>query len=245
MIDADLDLTIDRIVDGGLSPAQLREAAARLDAAPDGWKRCALAFVEAQCWTDALREPTRIPAAPPIAMAAPPRSRRVRPSLAAAAALGAFAMGWLTGGGPERRDERPIEPSIVRELREGEAPAEPGFTAAPGSAGASPSPYEVVAKNDEPEPPPAIREVARLRFATGPDGESTAEVPIFSGPGLDSDWLMNQPMPVSDYERAELERQGYALDQERRLVAMPLADGRQVVVPVDQVQLRYVGAVPL
>jgi hypothetical protein len=108
------------------------------------------------------------------------------------------------------------------------------------------APVETLAKVDEPdEPAPAIREVGRLRFATGPDGESTAEVPILAGPGLDSEWLMNQPMPVSDDERAELERQGYALDQERRLVAMPLADGRQVVVPVDQVQLRYVGAVSL
>ena len=56
---------------------------------------------------------------------------------------------------------------------------------------------------------------------------------------------MSQPMPVSDRERAELERQGYALDQERKLVAMPLADGRQIVVPVDQVRLRYVGSEPL
>ena len=227
MIDAGLDEVIDRIVDGGLSPSQLREAATRIDAAPDGWKRCALAFVEVQCWTDALREPGRPHVAAPIALAPPHRSRRVRPSLAAAAVLGAFAMGWLTGARPEPRDERPEPPTIARSKTRNE-----------------PS----VAKIDEPDPtPPAptIREVARLQFATDPDGESTAEVPILAGPGLDPEWLMNQPMPVSDYERAELERRGYALDQERELIAMPLADGGQVVIPVDQVQLRYVGAVPL
>jgi hypothetical protein len=229
MIDADLDLTIDRIVDGGLSPARLREAAARLDAVPDGWKQCALAFLEAQSWADALREPSRPRVAPPAPPAPAPRSRRVRPSLAAAAALGAFAMGGLTGARPERPGERPQPPPIVQ-ARTLDEPT--------------------VARIDEPdpipeEPPPAIREVARLRIATGPHGESTAEVPILAGPGLDSDWLMNQPMPVSEDERAELERQGFALDQERELVAMPLGDGRRVVVPVDQVQLRYVGAVPL
>ncbi|MDR3621258.1 MAG: hypothetical protein P4L85_18040 [Paludisphaera borealis] len=226
MIDADLDLTIDRIVDGGLSPAQLRNALHRLDAEPDGWKRCALAFLEAQTWGDVLREPIRPQPSLKIVPAPTARSKRVRPTLAAAAALVAFAMGWMAGG----RDERPIVPAPTLATHD--------------------EPVETVAKVDapdppQPDPPPAIREVARLRLATGPDGESTADVPILAGPGLDSQWLMNQPMPVSDRERAALERQGYALDQERELVAMPLADGRQVVVPVDQVRLRYVGTQPL
>ncbi|APW61975.1 hypothetical protein [Paludisphaera borealis] len=226
MIDADLDLTIDRIVDGGLSPAQLRDALHRLDAEPDGWKRCALAFLEAQTWGDVLREPSRPQTSLKIGPAPTARSKRVRTTLAAAAALVAFGMGWLTGG----RDERPIVPAPTLVAHD--------------------EPVETVAKADEPEaarpdPPPAIREVARLRFATGSADAPTADVPILAGPGLDSQWLMNQPMPVSDRERAALERQGYALDQERELVAMPLADGRQVVVPVDQVRLRYVGSEPL
>lgn len=231
MIDADLDLTIDRIVDGGLSPAQLREATARLDAEPDAWKRCALAFLEAQCWTDALREPSRPPAVLPIPIAPPRRSRRFRPALAASAALVAFAMGWLIGARPDRDDEQPIGPPPVVQSETHDEPA------------------EAVAKVDEPEPPrpepSEIREVGRFRFATGSSESPTADVPILAGPGLDPQWLMNQPMPVSDRERTELERQGYALDQERKLVAMPLADGRQVVVPVDQVSIRYVGTEPL
>jgi hypothetical protein len=228
MIDADLDRIIDRIVDGGLSPAQLRDALPRLDAVPDGWKRCALAFLEAQAWSDVLREPSRPQTSLKTVPAPTARSNRVRPTLAAAAALVAFAMGWMIGGRPDRRDERPAPAPVVQSETHDE-------------------PAEAVAKVDEPEatrpnPPPVIREVARLRLTTGPDGESTADVPILAGPGLDSEWLMRQPMPVSDRERADLERQGYALDQERKLVAMPLADGRQVVVPVDQVRLRYVGA---
>src|SRR5439155_5244460 len=46
---------IDRIVDGALTPGQLRAAIDRLDHEPDGWKRCAVAFLEAQCWGEALR----------------------------------------------------------------------------------------------------------------------------------------------------------------------------------------------
>ena len=51
---------IDRIVDGGLTPAQLRHAVGELDLAPDGWRRCALAFLEAQYWSEAFREPGEI-----------------------------------------------------------------------------------------------------------------------------------------------------------------------------------------
>jgi hypothetical protein len=223
MIDADIERTIDRIVDGGLSPAQLREATARLDATPDGWKRCALAFLEAQCWTETLREPSRPQTAATITITSPPpRFRRLGPALAAAVALAAFATGWFSG----RVDRHEQQPTIAA------APSAP-----------EPSPIAPPVEPDEPTPP-AIREVARLRVATGPDAP-IADVPILDGPGLDPNWLMRQPMPVSDQQQAALERQGYSLDQQRRLVAMPLADGRHVVVPVDQVQIRYVGTDPL
>ena len=49
------DDLIDQIVDGVLAPSQLRDAIDCLDRDPDGWKRCALAFLEAQCWRESLR----------------------------------------------------------------------------------------------------------------------------------------------------------------------------------------------
>src|SRR5262245_4087716 len=42
------ELSFDRLVDGELSPAEYRDLLAGLDAAPEGWKRLALAFLEAQ-----------------------------------------------------------------------------------------------------------------------------------------------------------------------------------------------------
>jgi hypothetical protein len=233
MRDADLDRTIDRLVDGGFSPAQLREAVARLDAAPDGWRRCALAFLEAQCWGDALREQgPALPApklAEPLPPAPPARLRLVRPALAAAAVLAAFMLGRATGGQADRRDGPPTAPLVAQA-----APVEPAGNDA------------TLDESDAALPgPPPIRQVASLRLPSGSPDAPGADIPILAGPGLDPDWLMRQPMPVSDYERAALERRGYELDQERRLVAMPLDDGRRVVVPVDQVRLRYVGTEPL
>ena len=45
---------IDLLVDGEL-PAEARRALlSRLDASPDGWRRCALAFLEAQAWRESF-----------------------------------------------------------------------------------------------------------------------------------------------------------------------------------------------
>ena len=44
-----------RRVSGGLSPAQLRRAVRELDSTPDGWRQCALSFIEAQAWGEAFR----------------------------------------------------------------------------------------------------------------------------------------------------------------------------------------------
>ena len=58
---------------------------------------------------------------------------------------------------------------------------------------------------------------------------------------LDEGWLRNLPgeLPV-DLLQA-LERTGHSVQRSRRLVPMPLEDGRRVVVPVDQFDVHYVG----
>jgi hypothetical protein len=46
---------LDRLVDGEMSADQRQRAIAALEACPDGWRRCALAFLEAQSWRGDLR----------------------------------------------------------------------------------------------------------------------------------------------------------------------------------------------
>jgi hypothetical protein len=86
---------IDLLIDGELSPEARRALLARLDASPDGWRRCALAFLEAQAWRESFSEAaSEAPAAPPI-VAIRPRRLHVAPWLArAAVVLAAFAVGW-------------------------------------------------------------------------------------------------------------------------------------------------------
>ena len=87
-----------------------------------------------------------------------------------------------------------------------------------------------------------VRWVGRLRVGNARTG---AEVPILAGPGITEQWLRDQPPPLNEHREVALQRQGYQVDQRRRLITTTLADGRRVTVPIDQVQIRYTGNDPL
>src|SRR5689334_12402860 len=101
------DPLIDRLVDGDLDSEARRALLLRLDAEPDGWRRCALAFLEAQCWRESLG-PTAREAAPGPSAAIRPARRRPDParwSAVAAGLLAAFVLGWAAGGRGADRPE--------------------------------------------------------------------------------------------------------------------------------------------
>jgi hypothetical protein len=250
---------IDRLVDGGLTPAQLRLAIDELDRAPDGWRRCALAFLEAQCWSESFRhldqtvangygplaagsfgDRPAISVSSPIPIASPPRRRWIGVALAAGVSLVAFSLGWLghslrSGVLGERPPETPIVATSEPLATDGGGPpATDGSSGLPDPGSIATLPAARL---------PTIREVARLRVGSGdPDA---AEVPLLAGPGISPRWLLEQPPPISEHGRAAWRRRGYQLEQHRRLVSIPLGDGRRAAVPIDQVQVRYVGQDPL
>ena len=252
LIDDDL---IDRIVDGALTPAQLRAAIDRLDRQPEGWKRCALAFLEAQCWGEAFRAldesagSHRAIGSPVLPTAVGPKVRSIvrwrRRVMAAGVAAASFVLGWMLH--PERPSAPIVEPTrpIVRAIPIAHDASQPP----PGTPGVvDPSrPTDDLARalRDDRSPPisrDAIVAVARLRI--GADGE-TAEVPILAGPGIDEEWLREQPSPLTEYGQALWQRRGYQVDQSRRILTTTLADGRLVTVPIDQVEFHYTGNNPL
>jgi hypothetical protein len=256
---------IDRIVDGSLSPAELRRALESLEHTPDGWKRCTLAFLEAQCWREALgalgapaemRAGGRSWAALGAAVPVPRPPRRWLRGLAAAAAMAlSFTVGWLSHpkhAGSSRSADAPARVPVdsARQAQQQEQVAERAQQGLHADASATTGdPYGPAL----PVPPPrhngtppvlgqVVQTVARLRI--GPEGAGT-EVPILAGPGLDDGWLQAQPPPLSEYDEAVLARHGYRVDQRRRLLSATLADGRRVTVPIDQVQIVYTGNNPL
>src|SRR5262249_27157750 len=103
----------DRLVDGELDAVGRRELLKALDDQPGGWRRCALAFLEAQAWRSDLRGAVCESLAVTAPLTRPiPRShsRAVRvgqAGLIAAALVVAFGAGWLVRPGEGRR---PVDP---------------------------------------------------------------------------------------------------------------------------------------
>lgn len=100
------DGVLDRLVDGELSPDERRQVLLALEAEPNGWRRCALAFVEAQSWGATMRSMLDPPPSKggdrggtiELASSVEPRSSansRLGTLLAIAASIAvAFGLGW-------------------------------------------------------------------------------------------------------------------------------------------------------
>jgi hypothetical protein len=168
---------IDRLVDGELDESERREAILALGSSPDGWRRCALAFLEAQEWTraaqswtvpDVVEPPSRL-----VSAKRPPNRRRS--SIAAVWITLAFIAGFAARGRP------PVEPL------------------------------------------PAV-------------GPTTPPVHLAEPSTVDP-----EPAAISAYVRSEWERRGYLIEQTRRLISMELDSGAKLSVPLDAVEIRYVG----
>jgi hypothetical protein len=192
------DRLIDRLVDGALSDAERRRVLNRLDAEPDGWRRCALAFLEAQSWSEALGPLVTRESAVRVVPVQERRRfgvlRRMRSFAAIAAGLlAAFAVGWSVrgiqpAGAPDGAHGKPVNRVMVQ------AP--------------SPAVFEKPPVDPRPEP---------IRTSS----PSAAPLP---GPVVRA-W----------------ERRGYQVQRSQRQVSMQLQNGRRVAVPIDEVQLRFIG----
>jgi hypothetical protein len=169
---------LDRLVDGELDEAARAALLRQLDGEPGGWKRCALAFLEAQAWRQAISADAETSPAPRIIQPAPARFPVSRQLMAlAAAVVVAFGVGFVS------RDPAPVE-------------------------------------RHHPLAGGALTQALAVEGASQSPGVSPA---------------------VPESLRRQMERQGYRVDGDRKLVPVALEDGRKVTVPVDTVSLRYVG----
>ncbi|MDZ4685908.1 MAG: hypothetical protein SH850_12640 [Planctomycetaceae bacterium] len=200
------DRELDRLADGELSPAALRELFARLDRTDDGWKRTALALLESQ----ALRTTCRATIAPPPAVLQPMAKRsestqslrRGRRELfaAAAAVLVTCGLGLWT--------QQPV--------------VQDGTTMIQTAGNAL--------ETDDALPP---MDAVQMTFA-GADGEwsDPVTVPVIDAadPAAQA-WLTMRPT-IPDAMRESLAAQGRRVHEQQTWVPVDLADGRRGVVPV-------------
>lgn len=242
-------LMLDQLVDGELTDAERRRLLEQLDRTPGAWRLCALAFLEAQCWKEALGQ-----CAPPIAEAVPaalarPLAAPVRRlgrwgSLAALAAsvLLAGVLGWMAGSAGWPRSS----PSVVP------LAGQPGTIVPPAASQEArhrmvetvrwtpplPGPQGL----PDTEAPPSEDDLQTVTVRVpDPSGLVSREIalPVVPAQGVDPAWFRPTPLPPEMCEY--LRRQGYEIRQQRALVPAACNDGRCIVMPVDQVEIHYVG----
>lgn len=243
---------LDRLVDGELGDAERRQLLTTLDARADGWRRCALAFLEAQSWQRELRgfaapEKTaeKKNVTPVADVTAPPAVHLDRPVVEprasgwwnapaarlpwamAATFLVAFGLAWGIRA-PGVRDGG----MVVTNQPDLQVPTLPGSFMATDRTGRSVAPARASM------PPDSVR----LVMDDGTNGAREVELPI-EDTNADDTWLTSRQPIVPRELRQALERMGHRVDERRQFLPVQLNDGRQMVVPVDQVEFTPVSAV--
>ena len=222
------DTRFDRLVDGQLSEQQRHDLLAGLDDEQGGWRRCALAFLESQCWKQALGAIVResVPSVEPVAATRPPRSAwsgRLGTVLAMAASfMLAMWLGWWV-----QHDRVGLHGVLTDKGGIGELAQNIGLRPEPASRVDAPrSPWRTVTVS-----------------APGRNGEPgpTFNLSAVERDNIDEQWLRSVPPAIPEEVLQALNRTGHEIQQRRELVSAPLEDGRRLVVPVDRVEVHYVG----
>ena len=227
------DTRFDRLVDGQLSEQQRHDLLAGLDDEQGGWRRCALAFLESQCWKQALGAIAResLPAVEPATAPRPPRSAwpgRLGTVLAMAASfMLAIWLGWWV-----QRERIGLHDVLTDKGGIGELAQNIGLRPQLPQAESPP-------RGDAPRSP--WRTVTVSAPVQGGKSGPSFNLPAVERDNIDEQWLRDVPPAIPEKVRQALVRTGHEIQQRRELVSAPLKDGRRLVVPVDQVEVHYVG----
>lgn len=259
--DSDKQRLLDLLVDGELSEAQRREVLAWCQSEPDGWRRCALAFLDAQSWSNVLGQMAAgravtgrvanermvvqrgaagkpssddpLWAAPAAGASVVERQRAAQPHswFGSALALAASALVAFTVGLWARGGFSGGAWSDNRPLMASGEHQALSTVAERDGAGSG------ALSADRPEQGPR----GKVRLVVGGSAGAADEIqlPVVEGQSLGDDWLHGQPAMPLDVQQA-LERLGHRVRQQRQLVPFPLEDGRRVMVPVDQIDVQPV-----
>jgi len=221
-----LDEQIDLLVDDELSESQRSELLRRLEHLPDGWRRCALAFLEAQCWKKELgllaQTPQRMTAPAVPAQQKPGHAVRWGTLLAMAASfLVALGLGSLWRGARSDRSSLPGQVAAV--TAESQRPA-PAGTPAPAASRA-----------------PAWQMVTLATDRGQGSEDESIRLPAMERERIDDSWLQSIPQAIPPEVLRALKNTGHKVRQSRQLVPVQMQDGRRLIVPLGQVDLEYTG----
>jgi hypothetical protein len=233
---------IERLVDGELTASEERSLLAAIDFQPDGWRRCALAFLEARAWKGEFAEVTRgdsgrvngAPVAFPshaadqrtATSAAPLERARWTGGLAIAASIGlAFLLGIAVRGSWSGAARNQLAVA-TDEDGTGKASRGSGNSHAVGISA-----------------PAAVPPTITMTVVDNQGGiERQLEIPVVETDTFDPRWLQRPPSAIPRELASALRRNGHSVEEQRLYVPVRLDDGRQAIIPLDQAEVRFVGA---
>ncbi|MEX2138009.1 MAG: hypothetical protein WD894_02020 [Pirellulales bacterium] len=247
----------DRLVDGELSATEERALVAALDAQPDGWRRCAAAFLEARAWRSDLGA---------LASARRERINGTPTSLHALERCATGSASELIGGDcsasrggsstpPRRSHTLVIVASIAiafflgiaaqsQWASRGDA-ARDGIGGSPSGGGRPAGDIAVRDENSSNDDRGGTNTAARTLTMALVDGQGNVErqieVPVVEADGFDPRWLQMPPSVMPEHVVKALRRSGHTVDEQRLFVPVWLDDGRQAIVALDRAEVKYTG----
>ncbi len=233
---------LDKLVDGTLSEAERRQLLMSLDGQPDGWRRCALAFLEAQCWKEAFRGLDAPSSTSLKADTLPPADRLSDSGEATLASRTARRSPWRS----RAETLLAMAASFLVVLWLGSwaqrAWRGEGLPGSSGEVARTQPPRSIPVDQSQPRPiaTPAANPW-RVVTVSSPSNGRSVKLPAVERNRLDEQWLRSVGPAMPDEVLQALNRSGHQVEQRRELVPFPLPDGRRLVVPVDQVDVHYVG----
>lgn len=254
---------LDLLVDDELAEGERRRLLEVLQARPDGWRHCALAFLEAQSWKRQMRSMVSVspgdarPAlheASATVLSSPAESSDATPAAAGEAG------GGVTTATVELRPERlagvqgwrarwnstlAMAASFVLAFAlglMGRGIVSPRATnvVGPSAGGAHVALNQGDAQSTQLADDSEGEQWSNLTFQLAGDGDQPPrqlEVPVLASDKLDEDWLTSSPPAISEDIVRELHDRGHRVYQARSLLPVLLDDGREALFPVDDVQV--------
>lgn len=248
--DRQMAIQVDRLVCGELDESARQTLLAWLEADPVRWRVCGVAFLEAQIWSQVLENEPRLDApAATIARASaglvtpqPEVGRRAlwRQATIAAAIVIAFGLGLAyrdfsaprppaaetaAGGGPSIAHTTSTHSTSAHSISADPDRADPNEA----DRALATSPSSVPSKQD-----PVL---ASFNVETGSGSGRLTPIQIPVVPAANDASREREHSEIPEYVRQQWERRGYKVSLEKRFVFAKLADGQQVVVPVEQVRI--------
>jgi hypothetical protein len=213
------DLLLERLVDGELTDAEYRRLLAHLDQRPDGWRRCAMAFLEDQAWGRELSGARR-QLDEPVVKASP--KSRIRSAwnfggILAMACAASFLLAYFVATSVMQFQNSRVVPTSDLLTN-----AAPRGKSAPGQSAAS--------NLENVNPPLGAYEIA------GDGSSNQIQMPILAADDPRARLLMNEHASMPLEVMRDLQQSGYQVNRQRQWAVGEDA-GNSVMVPIEELEI--------